>query len=98
MQPDWERTRALVRRLRWPIVKPLANRPNGDERSRIIGPGVEFASLREYQPGDDVRRIDWNATARMDAPYVRDVQADGAIDVWLWSTSAVRLTGAQPNA
>ena len=35
------------------------------------GRGMEFASVREYTPGDDVRTIDWNVTARMDAPYVK---------------------------
>jgi uncharacterized protein (DUF58 family) len=83
MQPEWERTRTLLRRLHWPLVKPLANRPNGDERSALLGPGVEFATVREYQPGDDVRRIDWNLTARLNTPYVREAHADGAIDVWL---------------
>ena len=83
MQPEWERTRTLLRRLHWPLVKPLANRPNGDERSTLLGPGVEFATVREYQPGDDVRRIDWNLTARLNTPYVREAHADGAIDVWL---------------
>ena len=83
MQPEWERTRTLLRRLHWPLVKPIANRPNGDERSSLIGPGVEFATVREYQPGDDVRRIDWNLTARLNTPYVREAHADGAIDVWL---------------
>lgn len=83
MHPDWERTRTLVRRLRWPLLKPLAHRPNGDERSRLLGSGVEFAAVREYQPGDDVRRIDWNLTARFNTAYVREAQADGALDVWL---------------
>lgn len=83
MQPDRERTRALVRRLRWPVIKPLGNRLGGDERSWLLGSGVEFACVREYHPGDDVRRIDWNLTARFSTPYVREAQADGAIDVWL---------------
>jgi uncharacterized protein (DUF58 family) len=61
----------------------LATRLNGDERSRLVGAGVEFAGVREYQPGDDVRRIDWNLTARSNTPFVREAQADGAIDVWL---------------
>ena len=90
MQPDWEQTRALVRRLRWTVIEPLARRPNGDERSRLVGPGVEFASVREYQPGDDVRCIDWNLTARLNTPYVREAQAEGALDVWL----AVDVSGS----
>jgi uncharacterized protein (DUF58 family) len=83
MQPEWEPTRALLRRLHWSVIKPLARRPNGDERSRLTGAGVEFAGIREYQPGDDVRRIDWNVTARQGVPFVREVQAEGALDVWL---------------
>jgi uncharacterized protein (DUF58 family) len=58
MPHEWEATRTLLRRLRWTVVKPLATRLNGDERSRLVGSGVEFAAVRDYQPGDDVRRID----------------------------------------
>jgi uncharacterized protein (DUF58 family) len=83
MPPEWEPTRTLLRRLRWAVVRPLARRFNGDERSRLLGPGVEFASVRDYQPGDDVRRIDWNLTARTNTPFVREAQADGSLDVWL---------------
>ncbi len=83
MAADWEATRTLLRRLRWSIVQPLATRLNGDERSRLVGPGVEFAGVREYQPGDDIRRIDWNLTARSNTPFIREAQADGAVDVWL---------------
>jgi uncharacterized protein (DUF58 family) len=81
--PDWEPTRSLLRRLHWTVVKPLATRLNGDERSRLVGPGVEFAGVRDYQPGDDVRRIDWNLTARTNTPFVREAQAEGSLDVWL---------------
>src|ERR1700736_2160654 len=80
MPPEWEPTRTLLRRT---VVQPLATRFNGDERSRLLGPGVEFATVRDYQPGDDVRRIDWNLTARSNTPFVRDAHAEGAIDVWL---------------
>lgn len=73
----------LLRRLRWTLARPLATRLGGDERSRLAGPGVEFDSVREYQPGDDVRRIDWNATARADRAYVREARAERAVDVWL---------------
>jgi uncharacterized protein (DUF58 family) len=43
---------------------------------------VDLADLREYQPGDDVRYIDWNVTARMDTPYVRQYTEDREITAW----------------
>lgn len=44
----------------------------GDYRSVFFGSGIEFAEAREYVPGDDVRRIDWNVTARMGVPWVKE--------------------------
>ena len=44
----------------------------GTMRSRRRGIGSETASFREYQPGDDIRRIDWNASARLSAALGRD--------------------------
>ena len=46
------------------------------------GQGVDLADIREYQPGDDVRYIDWNVTARMDLPYVRLYTEDREITAW----------------
>ena len=43
----------------------------GQSESVFKGRGMEFAEVREYQPGDDARTIDWNVTARMGAPYVK---------------------------
>src|SRR5215468_673940 len=43
----------------------------GDYHAVFKGRGMEFAEVREYQPGDEVRTIDWNVTARMGAPYVK---------------------------
>ncbi len=43
----------------------------GEYRSVFTGSGMEFAEVREYQPGDEVRTIDWNVTARMGRPFVR---------------------------
>jgi uncharacterized protein (DUF58 family) len=54
----------------------------GDYRSLFHGNGVDLATLREYQPGDDVRYIDWNVTARMDTPYVREYHEDREITAW----------------
>ncbi|MBV9576971.1 MAG: DUF58 domain-containing protein [Chloroflexi bacterium] len=83
MQPESGTTRLLLRRLRWTILRPLARRANGDERSRQSGPGIEFAQVREYQPGDDVRRIDWQLTARSDRPYIREAHDERGLDIWL---------------
>jgi uncharacterized protein (DUF58 family) len=89
--------RELWHRLRWTVLRPLAARFGGDERSLFRGPGLELVEVREYQPGDDVRRIDWNVTARADGTYVRETRAERALTVWLivdvspsldWGTAA----------
>lgn len=43
----------------------------GEYQSAFKGSGMEFDEVREYQPGDDVRSIDWNVTARQDRPYIK---------------------------
>ena len=72
-----------LQRLRWTVMRPLAHALGGDERSLVRGPGMELNDVREYQPGDDVRLIDWNITARADRPFVRESQVERALDVWL---------------
>ena len=54
----------------------------GDYRSLFRGNGLDLADLREYQPGDDVRAIDWNVTARMDTPYVREYTEERELTAW----------------
>ena len=44
---------------------------SGEYHSVFKGRGMEFAEVREYEPGDDIRTIDWNVTARMGRPYIR---------------------------
>ena len=73
MPPEGASTRSiddLIRRLRWPVLRRLAVHPGGDERSAVRGPGIEYNEVREYQPGDDPRLIDWNLTARSNTTYV----------------------------
>src|SRR5881392_4175424 len=59
----------------------------GDYHSAFHGRGIEFSQVREYQPGDDIRTIDWNVTARSGVPHVkefveeRDLTVLVAIDV-----------------
>jgi uncharacterized protein (DUF58 family) len=55
----------------------------GDYRSSQFGEGVELAQVRPYAPGDDVRRIEWNVTARMNEPYVRVQMAERVLVTWL---------------
>lgn len=54
----------------------------GDYRTLFYGNGVDLSDLREYQVGDDVRAIDWNVTARMNTPYVRQYREDRDITAW----------------
>jgi uncharacterized protein (DUF58 family) len=73
----------LFRRLRWPVLRRLAVHPGGDERSAVRGLGIEYNEVREYQPGDDPRLIDWNLTARSSSTYVRLSYPDRGLDVWM---------------
>ena len=72
----------LLHRLDWQVIRRLDGLLHGDYRSLFYGYGVDFADLREYQPGDDIRYIDWNVTARMDTPYVRQYVEDREITAW----------------
>ena len=72
----------ILQRLDWQVIRRLDGLLQGDYRSLFYGYGVDFADLREYQPGDDIRYIDWNVTARMDAPYVRQYAEDREITAW----------------
>lgn len=55
----------------------------GSYHSAFKGSGIEFEEVRHYQPGDDVRRIDWNVTARMSAPYVKNYREERQLTVML---------------
>ena len=72
----------ILQRLDWQVVRRLDGLLQGDYRTLFYGYGVDFADLREYQPEDDVRYIDWNVTARMDTPYVRKYVEDREITAW----------------
>jgi uncharacterized protein (DUF58 family) len=74
---------AILKRLDWHVVRRLDGLLQGDYRSLFIGHGFDLAEVREYQTGDDVRYMDWNVTARMDHPYVRQYVEDREITAWL---------------
>ena len=72
----------ILQRLDWKVVRRLDGLLQGDYRSLFYGNGIDFADLREYQAEDDVRFIDWNVTARMDVPHVRQYVEDREITAW----------------
>ncbi len=72
----------VLQRLDWHVVRRLDGLLQGDYRSLLFGHGLDFANLREYQPEDDIRYIDWNVTARLDTPHVRQYHEDRDITAW----------------
>ena len=74
---------ALLRALELSIVRQIRGLVAGDYRARDLGGGTELAQVRPYEPGDDVRRIDWNVTARMQVPHVRIHVPERALTTWL---------------
>jgi uncharacterized protein (DUF58 family) len=72
----------ILLRLDWQVIRRLDGLLQGDYRSLFYGYGVDFADLQEYQPGDDIRYIDWNVTARMNTPYIRQYVEDREITAW----------------
>ncbi len=73
---------ALLRQLEWTVLRRLDGQLQGDYRTLFRGAGLMLADLREYQAHDDVRHIDWNVTARMQVPYVREHQEDREMTAW----------------
>jgi len=72
----------LLRRLEWQVIRRLDGLLQGDYRTLWRGAGVDLADLREYQHHDDVRHIDWNVTARLQQPYVRQFIEDRDLTAW----------------
>lgn len=73
----------VLHRLDWTVVRRLDGLLHGEYRTRLYGTGLDFADLREYEPGDDVRHIDWNVTARTATPFVRQYVAERELTAWL---------------
>jgi uncharacterized protein (DUF58 family) len=72
----------ILRRLDWQVIRRLDGLLQGDYRTLFYGDGLDFTDLREYQVQDDIRHIDWNVTARMNSPYVRQYVEDREITTW----------------
>src|SRR5687768_5847284 len=73
---------SILRRLEWTVIRRLDGLLQGDYRTLFRAFGLDLADLREYQLHDDVRHIDWNVTARLQTPYVREYHADREVTAW----------------
>src|SRR5688572_8873289 len=73
---------ALLRRLELTVLRRLDGLLHGDYHTLFRGLGLDLADIREYQYHDDVRHIDWNVTARMQTPYVREYYEERELTAW----------------
>jgi uncharacterized protein (DUF58 family) len=73
----------LLRRLEWRLGRRLDGRLQGAYRTVRRGAGIDFTDLRAYSTEDDARHIDWNVTARLDEPFVRQYTEDREMTAWL---------------
>jgi uncharacterized protein (DUF58 family) len=71
-----------LRQLELAVTRALDGLLHGDHRGLVPGAGTEAGEGRAYQPGDDVRRIDWNLTARTTVTHVRDTIAERELEMW----------------
>ena len=74
---------ALLRALDLSVGRRIRGLLPGEYRAHDLGGGIELAQVRPYEPGDDVRRIDWNVTARTTIPHVRVHVPERALTAWL---------------
>jgi uncharacterized protein (DUF58 family) len=72
----------VLKRLEWTVIRRLDGLLQGDYRTLLRGAGLDLADLREYQHHDDVRHIDWNVTARLQVPHVREFTEDREMAAW----------------
>lgn len=82
-QIDDPKLSAALRTLELTVKRKLDGVLHGDHLGLIPGPGSEPGESRPYQPGDDVRRMDWAVTARTTHPHVRQMIADRELETWL---------------
>lgn len=72
----------VLQRIEWTVLRRLDGLLHGNYRTLFRGFGIDLADLREYQISDDARTIDWNATARLQQPYVRQFNEERDVTAW----------------
>ncbi|MGH3431720.1 MAG: DUF58 domain-containing protein [Thermocrispum sp.] len=78
-----DRLEAGLRTLELEVRRRLDGLLQGNHLGLVPGPGSEPGEARPYQPGDDVRRMDWAVTARTTVPHIRDTVADRELETWV---------------
>ena len=73
----------LLKRIEFTVTRRLDGFLFGDYSGLFYGPSLDLAEVREYQPGDEVRRIDWNVTARSGTLHVRQYREEREVRAWL---------------
>jgi uncharacterized protein (DUF58 family) len=81
----------VLRRLELTVMRRLDGLLQGDYRGLVPGHGTEAGETRPYAPGDDVRHIDWNVTARTVEPYIRQTIADRELETWVLADFSASL-------
>ena len=89
-RPPWapptlqgDRLQAGLRTLELDVRRRLDGLLQGNHLGLVPGPGTEPGEARPYQPGDDVRRMDWAVTARTTVPHIRETVADRELETWV---------------
>ncbi|AHH96349.1 DUF58 domain-containing protein [Kutzneria viridogrisea] len=80
---DENRLEPALRTLEMDVRRRLDGLLQGNHLGLVPGPGTEPGEARTYQPGDDVRRMDWAVTARTTVPHIRETVADRELETWL---------------
>lgn len=79
-------------RLRFVTTRAQRGGTWGERRSARRGQGIEFADYRDYTPGDDPRRVDWNLYARLNRPYVRLFEEEEDLSITLFLDTSASMT------
>ncbi len=76
--------KALLKKLRQTLVRHHGTSESGLIRSLFLGQGLDFEHLREYQAGDELRKMDWNVFARTGVPHVKEHREERHVPVWFF--------------
>ena len=83
---------AVLRSLDLAVLRRVESMVPGEHLTPQVGAGTELATIRPYRPGDDVRHIDWNVTARMQEPHVRVHVGERALTAWIVLDASASMT------